>query len=199
MQLGLVMPKSTIEWFDLSSECLALVMQSCGDQIFIGFEKVCTITHGWQVLQLFEKLASCLDRSTTTDKAKHFGNSRIHCYPDPAFRFFLATKLQNSSTLMKEQACVLGWLTGKVTAQQPGQANGRPFCDVPRGFCQWLWESVLRDVAFEPFLGRRDLCLCALSERFVGRLGNGSVGLLGSYQKDCSLVEHSEDIASLDL
>ena len=51
--------------------------------MFIGFEKVCAIAHGRQALQLFEKLSSRLDRSTTTDKAKHFANNRIQRYPDP--------------------------------------------------------------------------------------------------------------------
>ena len=63
-------------------------MQSCGDQIFIGFEKVCTIAHGRQDLPLFEKLSSRLDQSTTTGKAKNSANSRIHRYTDPALRFF---------------------------------------------------------------------------------------------------------------
>jgi len=74
------------------------------------------MAHGRQVPQLLEKFSSGLDRSTTTDKAKHFANSRIQRYPDPAFRFFLATKLQSSSTSMKEQAFVLGWLTGNYPA-----------------------------------------------------------------------------------
>ena len=86
-------------------------MQSCGDQIFIGFEKICAIAHSRQALQLFEKLSSRLDRSAATDKAKYFVKSRIQSYPDPAFRFVLATKLQSSSTSIKEQALVLGWLT----------------------------------------------------------------------------------------
>ncbi|MDG2198007.1 MAG: hypothetical protein P8O70_14210 [SAR324 cluster bacterium] len=75
--------------------------------MFIGFEKVCAIAHGRQVPQLLEKLSSRLDRSTTTDKAKHFANSRIQRYPDPAFRFFLATKLQSSSTSRNEKPFVL--------------------------------------------------------------------------------------------
>ena len=80
--------------------------------MFIGFEKIRTLAHGRQALQLLEKLSSGLDRSTTTDKAKHFANSRIQCYPDPAFGFFLATKLQSSSTSMKEQTSVCGGLAG---------------------------------------------------------------------------------------
>jgi hypothetical protein len=96
-------------------------MQSCGDQIFIGFEKICAIARGRQVPQLFEKLSSRLDRSTTTDKAKHFANSRIQRYPDPAFGFFLATKLQSSSTSIKEEAFVLGWLTGNCPAAWTSQ------------------------------------------------------------------------------
>ena len=106
------MHESTIKWLNLSSEFLALVMQSCGDQLFTGFEKICAIAHGRQVFQLFEKLSSGLDRSTTTDKFKHFASSRIHRYPNPVFGLFLATKLQSSSTSMKEQAFVLGWSTG---------------------------------------------------------------------------------------
>ena len=97
----------------------------------------------WQVLQLFEKLASCLDRSTTTDKAKHFGNSRIHCYPDPAFRFFLATKLQSSSTSMKEQAFVLGWLTGNCPAAWTSQRETVLWC-TPRILPMALSPSPLR-------------------------------------------------------
>ena len=38
MQPGQVLPESTIEWFDLSRECLALVIQSWEDQILIAFE-----------------------------------------------------------------------------------------------------------------------------------------------------------------
>ena len=79
------MPETTNERFDLSSECLALGMQSCGDQMFIGFEKICAIARGRQALPLLEKLSSRLDRSAATDKAKHFAKSRIHRYPDPAF------------------------------------------------------------------------------------------------------------------
>ena len=37
-----------------------------------------------------------------------------------------------------------------------------------------------------------------MSERF-DKLSNGSVGRLDSYQRGCSLEEHSEDIALLDL
>ena len=76
--------------------------------MFIGFKKICAIAHGRQAPQLHEKFSSGPDCSTTTEKAKHFANSRIDCYPDPAFGFFLATKLQSSSTSIKEQALVLG-------------------------------------------------------------------------------------------
>ena len=122
------MSESTIEWFDLSSECLTFMMQSCGDQLFIGFEKVCAIAHGRQAFQLLEKLSRRPDWSTTTNKAKNFANSRIYSYPDPAFRFFLATKLQSSSTSIKEQACVLGWLTGSCPAAWTSQRETILWC-----------------------------------------------------------------------
>jgi len=96
-------------------------MQSCGDQMFIDFEKICPIAHGRQVLPLLEKLSGRLDRPAATDKAKHFVNSRIQRYPDPAFRFVLATKLQSSSTSIKEQAFVLGWLTDNCPAAWTSQ------------------------------------------------------------------------------
>jgi hypothetical protein len=71
---------------------------------------------------LLEKLSGRFDQSTTTDKAKHFANSRIDRYPaDPAFGFFLATKLQSSSTSIKEEAFVLGWLTGNCPAAWTSQ------------------------------------------------------------------------------
>ena len=38
-----------------------------------------------------------------------------------------------------------------------------------------------------------------MSERFVDKLGSGNVEPLDSYQRGCSLDEHSEDIASLEL
>ena len=122
------MPGSTIEWFDLSRECLALVMQSCGDQLFIGFTKICAIAHGRQVPQLLEKFSSGFDWSTTTDRAKHFANSSIDRYPDPAFKFFLATKLQSSSTSMKEQAFVFGWSTGSCPAAWTSQRETVLWC-----------------------------------------------------------------------
>ena len=65
-----------------------MVMQNCEDQIFIDFEKICPISHGRQALPMLEKLSSSLDRPAATDKAKHFANSRIQRYPDPAFGFF---------------------------------------------------------------------------------------------------------------
>ena len=191
------MSETTIEWFDLSSEYLALVMQSCGDQLFIGFEKICAATHGRQAFQLLEKLSRRPDWSTTTNKAKNFANSRIYSYPDPAFRFFLATKLQSSSTSIKEQACVLGWLTGNC--QAAWTSHERLFCDAPREFCQWLWAIILRGIAFEPVLWGPDPCLWAVSERFVDKLGSGNVEFLDSYQSGCRLDDHSEDIASLVL
>ena len=89
--------------------------------MFIGFEKICAIARGRQALSLLEKLSSRLDRSAATDKAKHFANSRIQRDPDPAFGFFLATKLQSSSTSIKEQAFVLGWLTGNCPAAGTSQ------------------------------------------------------------------------------
>jgi transposase-like protein len=45
---------------------------------------------------------------------------------------------------------------------------------------------------------RCQACLCAVSERFVDKLGSGNVELLDSCQRECSLDEHSEEIASLD-
>jgi len=36
-------------------------------------------------LKLFKSSSSRLDRSSATDKAKHFANSRIDRYPDPEF------------------------------------------------------------------------------------------------------------------
>ena len=63
-------------------------MQSCGDQLFIGFEKVSAIAHGRQARQLLEKLSSCLGRSTTTDKAKDPANARVSIYPKPTLGFF---------------------------------------------------------------------------------------------------------------
>ena len=175
------MPESTIQWFDLSRECLALVMQSCGDQLFIGFTKICAIAHGRQVPQLLEKFSSGFDWSTTTDRAKHFANSSIDRYPDPAFRFFLATKLQSSSTSIKEQAFVFGWSTGSCPAAWTSQRETVLWC-TPR-FCQWLWALVPRGIAFESALWRLDSCLCAVSERFVDKLGSGSVEHLDSYQR----------------
>ena len=59
--------------------------------------------------------------------------------------------------------------------------------------------SSLDDATFELDLLGQDPCLCALSKRFVDKLGGGSVELLGSYQRGCSLDDHSEDTASLDL
>ena len=61
------MPETTNERFDLSSECLALGMQNCGDRMFMGFEKICLIAHGRQTPQLLEKLSSRLDRPAATD------------------------------------------------------------------------------------------------------------------------------------
>ena len=49
------MPKSTIDWFELSRELLALVMQNRGDKIFIVLEKICAIAHGNQAFPLLEK------------------------------------------------------------------------------------------------------------------------------------------------
>ena len=115
--------ETTIEWFDLSSEYLALVMQSCEEQLFIGFEKICAATHGRQAFQLLEKLSRRPDWSTITNKAKNFANSRIYSYRDPAFRFFLATKLQSSSISIKEQALVLGWSTGGCPAAWTSQRD----------------------------------------------------------------------------
>ena len=63
-------------------------MKSCGDQIFTAFEKVCSIAHGRQAPQLLEKSSGRLDRSATTNKTKHFANSRIHRYLHPAFGIF---------------------------------------------------------------------------------------------------------------
>ena len=145
------MPESTIEWFDLSRECLTLVMQSCGDQMFIGFEKICAIAHGRQVPQLREKFSSGFDWSTITDKAKHFANSGIDCCPDPAFRFFLATKLQSSSISIKEHALVLGWSTGSRPAAWTSQRETILWC-TPR----------IRPMALSPSPSRYSFWACSL-------------------------------------
>ena len=145
------MPESIIEWFDLSRECLALVMQSCGDQLFIGFTKICAIAHGRQVPQLLEKFSSGFDWSTTTDRAKHFANSSIDRYPDPAFRFFLATKLQSSSTSIKEQALVLGWSTGNCPAAWTSQQERVLWC-TPR----------IQPMALSPSPSRYSFWACSL-------------------------------------
>ena len=84
--------------------------------MFIGFEKICAIAHRRQVLDLLPENSTGFDRPSSTDKAKHFANSRIHRYPDPAFGFFLATKLQSSSTSMKEQALVCSVFAGSAWA-----------------------------------------------------------------------------------
>ena len=165
--------------------------------MFIGFEQVCPIANGRRFLQLLEKLSSGLDRSTTTDKAKHFANSQIHRYPDPAFRFFYRQSCRVHRPQWRSRPS--SWVVWLVTAQQPEQASGILFCDAPREFCQWLWVLVLQDLAFEPVLWGRDPCLCEASERFVDKLGNGNVGPLDSYQRVCRLDAHSEDTAALDL
>ncbi len=60
------MPKSTIDCFKLSREILALVMQNCGDEIFIGLEKVCAIAHG---IKPFHYMKSTLaSRSTLCNR-----------------------------------------------------------------------------------------------------------------------------------
>ena len=69
-----------------------------------------------------------LDWSTSTNKAKHLANSRIHRYPDSAFKFSISTKLLSSSNSMKEQAFLLAWLTGHCPAAWRSQRGTFLWC-----------------------------------------------------------------------
>ena len=71
------MPESTIESFDLSRDCLALVIQGYGDQIFIGFEKFCATACNKQILQLLEQFSRRLDRPSSTGKAEDLAKDGV--------------------------------------------------------------------------------------------------------------------------
>ena len=175
------MPEPTVEWFNLGFECVSLEVQRCGNQVLVGFQIIYAIDHGEQALQLLEKPSNCFEWSAATDNAKGFTKSRIHRYPDPAFGFILAKELQSSLISMNEQASVLGGITGNCPAGWASQRETVLWC-TPR-FCQWLWALVPRGIAFESAFWRLDSCLCAVSERFVDKLGSGSVEHLDSYQR----------------
>jgi hypothetical protein len=87
------MPEPTVEWFNLGCECVSLEVQRCRNQVLIGFQII-----------------------YATDTTKGFAKSRIHRYPDPAFGFILAKKLQSSLISMNQQASVWGEITGNCSA-----------------------------------------------------------------------------------
>ena len=98
---------------------------------------------------------------------------------------------------MKEQASVCGGLAGSASQLVP--TSERPSCDGSRELCRSLASPSLRDRVDRPVAGGLDLCLVVVSERSVGRLGNGSVGHPDWCHSEWSQDERSEDIASLVL
>jgi hypothetical protein len=143
------MLETTIEWLDPSGETFALV-QSVGKQLLIGFEIICDWDHPRQVPQFLKKrpaglidvllqaMLRTLPRAVpiaTHIKHLHFVYRKICSVHRPQWR--------------SRPSCSVGWL---VTVQQPEEASGRPFCDAPWGFYQWLWDPVIRGIAFEPIL-----------------------------------------------
>ena len=64
------------------------MVQNSEHQVLVGFQAICAPAHGRQAFELFKKPSSCLDRSSTLDKAKHFAESRINWYPYPAVGLF---------------------------------------------------------------------------------------------------------------
>ena len=150
---------SIVEYFDLISECLALMIQTLGNQILIGFEKVYAIALGGQVLQLHEKLpwltlSTCFHRQS---QALHQHSNRSL----PRASIFLQQKCE--VYLLQKKGRASSWVDWKVTVKPPGQAKEKPFCDVPREFIQWLWTLMIRGVTidrvFEDWVFAPALCL----------------------------------------
>ena len=108
-------------------------MQSCGDQMFISFNKICAITHGRQVPQLLERfLAALIDlllqtKPSTLPKVESIPTQVHHLdfFSDKAAEFIDF----NQGTGLRVRL---------VAARRTGQASGKPFCDALQGFCQRL-------------------------------------------------------------
>ncbi len=97
-------------------------MQSCGNQMFISFNKICAITHGRQVPQLLERfLAALIDLLLQTKPST----------------------LPTVESIVKAAEFIdfnqgTGLRVRLVAARRTGQASGKPFCDALQGFCQRL-------------------------------------------------------------
>ena len=120
------MSESTIEWFDLSRKCLALVMQSYRDQIFIGFEKVCTTARGrparyWRKTGPLHGSGSALqvvgfDRARQATRHRRLNPKRrwsVRWWPrPPPQRSRQTSELVTSQAAINEDHCVskiVGW------------------------------------------------------------------------------------------